>query len=140
MRYSNFRKVLADQNVSQSVYVMMCHKIGTPQQVAFRRDLIDISEFLAIEVMKKSTPKRCMLSGSVREGFQMKGSDQDDMFWTDNHRVLRDASQYKIKGIPPHECTGSLRQFGKSARIYFTLVTTKICWCKCFVSSRRDEW
>lgn len=34
------------QNMSESVYVGMCLKVGTPQQVASRRDIMDITDML----------------------------------------------------------------------------------------------
>lgn len=40
-----FRRMTV-QNMSESVYVGMCLKIGTPQQVASRRDIMDITDML----------------------------------------------------------------------------------------------
>ena len=79
------------QTISESVYVGLCLKIGTPQQIAIRRDLIDIIESLEQKVAKTDQLLR-MLSGSKREGFRFDDSDVDHMFWPKNHRVLWDLS------------------------------------------------
>lgn len=41
----HFRRMTV-QNMYESVYVGMCLKIGTPQQVASRRDIMDITDML----------------------------------------------------------------------------------------------
>lgn len=53
---------MAVQNISESVYVEMCLKIGTPQQVASRRDMVDIMEMLENNEMLNK-PFTVMLSG-----------------------------------------------------------------------------
>lgn len=58
---------MAVQNISESLYVGMCLKIGTPQQVASRRDIRDIVEMLEYNEMLNK-PFTAMLSGSRREG------------------------------------------------------------------------
>nr|XP_011415117.1 uncharacterized protein LOC105319315 [Crassostrea gigas] len=83
---------MAVQNISESVYVGMCLKIGTPQQVASRRDIVDIAEMLNNNEMLNNQT-RGMLSGSRREGFRLGGSDRDFMYWPNNHRVIWDFSQ-----------------------------------------------
>lgn len=80
---------MAFQSLSESVYVDMCRTMGTPQQVVCRRDMVDITELLKNEIMKKSN-KQEMLSGSRREGFRFRESDRDTMFWLDNHKVIWD--------------------------------------------------
>ncbi|XP_011455268.3 uncharacterized protein [Magallana gigas] len=82
------------QKISESVYVGICHKIGTPQQVASRRDIIDIWELL-----KNQYPARLMMSGSRREGFRLHGSDIDTMFWPTDHRVIWDYFQSEYYNI-----------------------------------------
>ncbi|XP_022344011.2 uncharacterized protein LOC111137061 [Crassostrea virginica] len=82
---------MALQTLSESVYVGLCLKIGTSQQVAIRRDVWDIQELLEHKVKKSQIA--LMLSGSRREGFRFKDSDQDYMYWPNNHRVLWDFSQ-----------------------------------------------
>ncbi|XP_052699877.1 uncharacterized protein LOC128177263 [Crassostrea angulata] len=83
------------QNMSESVYVGMCNKIGTPRQVTSRRDIKDMIEFLdnRYELVILS------LSGSMKEGFRLRGSDVDYMLWPTNHRVIWDFSQSEFYNI-----------------------------------------
>nr|XP_022298636.1 uncharacterized protein LOC111107644 [Crassostrea virginica] len=83
---------MALQTVSESVYVGLCLKIGTPQQVAIRREVVDINELLERKV-KRSDQSVRMVSGSRREGFTLKDSDHDFMFWSNYNQVLWDFSQ-----------------------------------------------
>nr|XP_022344730.1 uncharacterized protein LOC111137539 [Crassostrea virginica] len=81
---------MAIQTISESVYVGLCLKLGTPQQVVIRREFADMSELLE----HKETSITCtMLSGSRREGFRFQDSDVDIMYWLNNHRVFWDFSQ-----------------------------------------------
>ncbi|XP_062571137.1 uncharacterized protein LOC134233162 [Saccostrea cucullata] len=82
---------LAIQQISETVFVGLCHKLGTLQLVAMRRDVLDISEMVENQV--RSNGFSTMFSGSQREGFRLKGSDFDEMFWLNNHRVIWDFSQ-----------------------------------------------
>ncbi|XP_062611212.1 uncharacterized protein LOC134273061 [Saccostrea cucullata] len=77
--------------MSESVFVGLCHKVGTSQLVAMRRDVEDITEILNNEVSGDSCSK--MTSGSHREGFRLNGSDKDMMFWQKDERVIWDISQ-----------------------------------------------
>ncbi|XP_065943972.1 cyclic GMP-AMP synthase-like receptor 2 isoform X2 [Magallana gigas] len=81
--------------LSESVYLGMCHKIGTPKVVAFRRDIVDILELLE----NQGHVWRSMRSGSDREGFRLHGSDVDTMYWSPNHRVIWDFSQSEYYNI-----------------------------------------
>nr|XP_034326915.1 uncharacterized protein LOC117689505 [Crassostrea gigas]XP_034326916.1 uncharacterized protein LOC117689505 [Crassostrea gigas] len=83
------------QTMSESVYVGMCIKIGTPQQVASRRDIWDIRELLR----NQHGVERSMRSGSRREGFRFHDSDVDTMYWQTNHRVIWDFSQSEYYNI-----------------------------------------
>nr|XP_022300826.1 uncharacterized protein LOC111109030 [Crassostrea virginica] len=87
--------------ISESVYVGLCLKIGTPQQVAIRRDVWDIIELLEHKVKSTDYYFR-MDSGSRREGFRFKDSDFDFMFWSNNHRVLWDFSQATMCNTDSH--------------------------------------
>ena len=58
----------------------LCLKIGTPQQVAIRRDVVDFAELLKLKVAKTDEYVK-MKSGSHREGFRLEGSDVDSMHW-----------------------------------------------------------
>ena len=86
---------MALQAISESVYVGLCLKIGTPQQVAIRRDVVDITELL-VDTVKRTKDFVMMESGSRREGFRFRDSDIDIMFWLNNHRVLWDFSQASL--------------------------------------------
>nr|XP_022298634.1 uncharacterized protein LOC111107642 [Crassostrea virginica] len=83
---------MAVQTISESVYVGLCFKIGTPQQVAIRRDVVDIKELLE-QKLTRTRYKLSMVSGSRREGFRFKDSDYDVMFWSIFYQVLWDFSQ-----------------------------------------------
>ncbi|XP_052708196.1 uncharacterized protein LOC128183281 [Crassostrea angulata] len=92
---------MAVQNISESVYVGMCLKIGTPQQVASRRDIVDSKEMLINNEMLNN-PITVMLSGSLGEGFRLSGSDMDYMHWPNNHRVIWDFSQVHFYNTQEH--------------------------------------
>nr|XP_022346228.1 uncharacterized protein LOC111138505 [Crassostrea virginica] len=82
---------MALQTISESLFIGLCLKIGTSQQVAIRRDVVDILILLLNH--KVTNVNVWMLSGSKREGFRFKDSDLDMMFWPNNHLVLWDFSQ-----------------------------------------------
>nr|XP_022297684.1 uncharacterized protein LOC111107033 [Crassostrea virginica] len=86
---------MAVQTISESVYVGLCLKIGTPQQVAIRRDVVDIRELLEDKVTSTDYLVR-MESGSQREGFRFQDSDHDFMFWSNYNQVLWDFSQASL--------------------------------------------
>jgi hypothetical protein len=69
--------------------------VGTSQQVAMRRDVMDISEMVRNKARKHSGDMR-MLSGSYREGFRMNGSDRDNMFWFPQQPVIWELSQRQL--------------------------------------------
>ena len=93
MSFFFFFREMALQTISESVYVGLCLKIGTPQQVAIRRDAEDTVDLLHHKL------KLCavmMISGSRREGFNFIDSDFDVMFWSKYHRVIWDFSQVTL--------------------------------------------
>ncbi|XP_034333413.2 uncharacterized protein [Magallana gigas] len=92
---------MAVQNISESVYVGMCLKIGTPQQVTYRRDIVDIMEMLRNNQMLNNETT-VVLSGSHREGFRLSGSDMDHMHWPNDHRVIWDFSQCQFYNTQEH--------------------------------------
>lgn len=92
---------MAVQNISESVYVGMCLKIGTPQQVASRRDMIDIVEILDNNEMLNK-PITAMQSGSDREGFRLCETDLDIMNWPNDHRVIWNFSQVQFYNTREH--------------------------------------
>jgi hypothetical protein len=85
------------RHMSECVFVGLCCILGTPQQVAVRRDVVDVTE-IVINKPRTSTSNKSnrMLSGSYREGFRMEESDKDTMFWYNNHPVIWDASQTQL--------------------------------------------
>ncbi|XP_052708974.1 uncharacterized protein LOC128183841 [Crassostrea angulata] len=95
MDSSMAKQKMAVRSISESVYVGMCLKIGTPQQVASRRDTGDIAEMLKNNDVMKN-PYTAMMSGSAREGFRLHGTDRDTMYWQNNHRVIWDFSQVQF--------------------------------------------
>eukprot|EP00105_Crassostrea_gigas_P036031 XP_019920179.1 PREDICTED: uncharacterized protein LOC105321661 [Crassostrea gigas] len=82
------------QHMSEPVFECMCEIVGTSQQLAIRREAMDIGDVLDRQV-KSSSGVREMISGSFREGFRLKQSDVDYMYWSNNHRVILDMSQSK---------------------------------------------
>ncbi|XP_056016735.1 uncharacterized protein LOC125677234 [Ostrea edulis] len=86
------------QHMSESVFVGLCHTLGTSQQVAIRRDVVDIEEIVRNKV-RTSNQNMMMASGSHREGFRMKGSDVDYMHWFNNQPVIWDLSQTQFYNV-----------------------------------------
>nr|XP_034326502.1 uncharacterized protein LOC117689439 [Crassostrea gigas] len=92
MEFFPSQTIVGMQRISETVFVMMCQRVGTSQELVIRREVIDIKEV----VEKRVTPNNGviqMMSGSSREGFRMKESDVDVMMWQTNHRVIMDMSQ-----------------------------------------------
>nr|XP_034309239.1 uncharacterized protein LOC117683659 [Crassostrea gigas] len=86
---------LVFQLMSESVYHGMCHRIGTPEDVSYRRDMADISEFLG-NLLQRKDQSKVMISGSHKEGFRLDKSDIDIMILQPNHRVIWDMSQCEV--------------------------------------------
>ncbi|XP_078321146.1 uncharacterized protein LOC111114539 [Crassostrea virginica] len=99
--YQSSQIVMTLKKISESVYVGLCLKIGTPQQVAIRRDTEDVTELLEHKVAR-TDEYVSMASGSVREGFRLEGSDVDFMYWPINHRVLWDFLQATMYNSHKH--------------------------------------
>lgn len=85
---------VAVKTMSESVYVGLCHKVGTPQEIVFRREITDVYDLFVNQVIKSfqyigylRNKVKLMVSGSHREGFRLNGSDIDHMFWC-NYRVI----------------------------------------------------
>ena len=93
--------VMTLQKLSESVYVGLCLRVGTPQQVAIRRDVMDIAELLKHKEAR-TDDYLIMTSGSDREGFRLEGSDMDYMYWPNDHRVLWDFSQATMYNTQRH--------------------------------------
>lgn len=84
----------AVHNLSEALYERMCLEIGTPEQIASRRDIVDIEVFLKNQVRKCDGFNR-MDSGSEREGFRLQKSDIDIMYWQLDYQVIWEFSQSK---------------------------------------------
>lgn len=85
------------QRMSEVLYVGLCRKIGTPIEVAFRRDVMDMDEIVRRGADRYSNYGLILvLSGSSREGFRFKSSDIDYMYWQTNYRVICDSSDLNI--------------------------------------------
>ncbi|XP_052711982.1 uncharacterized protein LOC128186238 [Crassostrea angulata] len=78
--------------MSESVFVVLCEIVGTSHQVTIRREAEDIKEMVRRRVTPNNEIIR-MMSGSMREGFRLEGSDVDWMYWPNNYRVIMDMSQ-----------------------------------------------
>ncbi|XP_011414756.3 uncharacterized protein [Magallana gigas] len=87
------------QHTSESVFVGLCEIVGTSQQVAIRRETQDINEMVENRLITNDNLIR-MMSGSRREGFRLKGSDIDTMYWFNDHRVIMDMSQAEYYNTP----------------------------------------
>lgn len=78
-----FYNKMAVKNISESVYVGICHEVGTSQEVAFRREITD--ELFINQVFKhlvnipNDDPSgiQIMDSGSHKKKFRLHGSDVD---------------------------------------------------------------
>ncbi|XP_062592537.1 uncharacterized protein LOC134253978 [Saccostrea cucullata] len=90
------------QHISESVFVGLCHIVGTSQVVAMRRDVVDT--WVMVKNQVNTSDKVCrMLSGSHREGFRLKGSDIDEMYWRNDQRVIWELSQSQYYNTRRHE-------------------------------------
>ncbi|XP_062611120.1 uncharacterized protein LOC134272968 [Saccostrea cucullata] len=101
----------AIQRLSESVFVGLCRKVGTSQQVAMRRGVMDIQGLVKIEENKKLKIGQ-MISGSRGEGFRLKTSDTDIMIWQYYFRVIWELSQSRYyntnrKGMILCDCSDS---------------------------------
>ena len=80
------------QHLRESVFAGVCQILGTSVQLDLRRETVSITE----TVRKRATDSDnyiVMMGGSFKEGFRLKGSDCDFMFWPNDHRVIWNISQ-----------------------------------------------
>lgn len=88
-----------EQRASREVYDAMCEFFGTSKDIALRMDVMDINEILTGHAYGFDKNKKYRyfqnLSGSTREGFNLKESDIDMMIWMDCLKVLWGFSQSK---------------------------------------------
>lgn len=83
------------QRMSEVLYVGLCRdkRIGTPTEVAIRREMMDMEEIIERPVY---IHRGCMImkSGSHREGFRFTSSDRDIMCWPSKFRLICDQSLF----------------------------------------------
>ncbi|XP_061179626.1 uncharacterized protein LOC133188269 [Saccostrea echinata] len=87
--------------IAEVLYGGLCRQIGTPTEVAIRRDVKDMEEM----IMKSFYNKRgCVLinSGSYREGFRFSSSDMDTMLWWCKYKLITDISQAEVYSSSKH--------------------------------------
>ena len=82
------------QHLCESVFVGLCQIVVTSGLVAIRREMKNISEMMRRRVAENDEDIK-MESGSMREGFRLKGSDLDVMSWPNGYRVIWDMSQFE---------------------------------------------
>ncbi|XP_062578692.1 uncharacterized protein LOC134240632 [Saccostrea cucullata] len=83
-------------HLSESVFVGLCYEVGSSQDVNMRREMMDFREMMINQVIMKTREEDMdmeMTSGSYREGFRIKGSDVDLMYWPNDHMVIWDLNQ-----------------------------------------------
>lgn len=99
---------MAVKNISESVYVGLCDKVGTPQEVAFRREITDVCDLFLNKAFKKLgdtvypnglNVHKFMITGSRREGFRLNGSDIDFMLCLNYSRVIWNFAQSQFYNI-----------------------------------------
>ncbi|XP_052683465.1 uncharacterized protein LOC128163836 [Crassostrea angulata] len=83
------------QFLAEIAYHGMCHEIGTPEEVSYRREILDNQEFLDNRLRRKNHCE-IMNSGSRKEGFRLKESDIDIMMIIPRHRVIWDMSHSEL--------------------------------------------
>ncbi|XP_061179628.1 uncharacterized protein LOC133188272 [Saccostrea echinata] len=88
--------------LSEVLYVGLCHEIGTPTEVAIRRDVLDM-EGMIKKPIHMYRGFVWMFSGSYREGFRFGSSDRDTMCWTYNHKLITDISQCWVYNPSKHD-------------------------------------
>ncbi|XP_062593426.1 uncharacterized protein LOC134254912 [Saccostrea cucullata] len=87
--------------LSEVLYVGLCDEIGTPTEVAIRRDVRDMEEMIKKPV-QLCTGTIYLISGSYREGFRFDYSDRDVMFWIHSHKMISKLSQSSIYDPSKH--------------------------------------
>nr|XP_022338953.1 uncharacterized protein LOC111134323 [Crassostrea virginica] len=80
------------QHLCESVFTRLRQIVGTSEEVAIRREVVNITEMVIRRAASDDHITR-MDSGSMREGFRLEGSDFDFMYWLNDHQVIWDMSQ-----------------------------------------------
>lgn len=135
-------------NVSEALYVRLCcdKSIGTEREVTIRRELMDMDELIQ-KSLNKHIGRTSMKSGSSREGFRFKSSDQDTMMWRTANKVICELSQGmfldgSIHNIILMEHSGTPQGFVKlelltPARSKELVSAVVVCKNRCYISSQR---
>ncbi|XP_061165698.1 uncharacterized protein LOC133174614 [Saccostrea echinata] len=87
--------------LSEVLYVGLSRKIGTPTQVAIRRDVKDMEDLIQ-KLFTMHIGIVQMDSGSYREGFRLTSSDRDRMSWSCKYKLITDISQYRVYNVSKH--------------------------------------
>ncbi|XP_061188880.1 uncharacterized protein LOC133197056 [Saccostrea echinata] len=116
--------------MSESVFVGLNYKFGTSEQLAMRRDVVDITETLMNRARTRHDHSIWM-SGSQREGIRKMNSDIDVMYWQNNYRVIWDSSQcrnYKYYGqtLILSDCSDSLPGHTLLQLLTLPLINTEV--------------
>ncbi|XP_061164474.1 uncharacterized protein LOC133173507 [Saccostrea echinata] len=115
------------------VFVGLCSKLGTSEQVAMRRDVVDFREMMIL-FSESNTDVRIIFSGSHREGFRLNESDRDFMISLDNYRVTWNLSQtqyYNRHTLVLSDRSESPPGF-TLLQLLLPAVTTTQIWSACF--------
>ncbi|XP_062592778.1 uncharacterized protein LOC134254251 [Saccostrea cucullata] len=84
---------LDKQHLSESVFMKLSHIVGSSETVIMRREMEEFMDRMTDQLINKRKEYRMMTSGSRREGFKLKTSDMDAMFWPHDHYVVWDLDQ-----------------------------------------------
>ncbi|XP_061165723.1 uncharacterized protein LOC133174640 [Saccostrea echinata] len=87
--------------LSEVLYAGLCCKIGTPTEVAIRRDVRDMEEMIQ-KPISMIRGFGTIMSGSYREGLRLKSSDRDMMIWPCNYKLITDISQFHSYNTSKH--------------------------------------
>nr|XP_022301464.1 uncharacterized protein LOC111109579 [Crassostrea virginica] len=85
----------------EAFYEGMCLCVGTPTEVRIRREVANIHEvvFNSKLIMEGIYS---MMTGSRRDGFRLKTSDEDNMIWVRDHKVICNHSQISLYNKTQH--------------------------------------
>lgn len=123
--------------VSEVLYGGLCSHIGTPTEVIIRRELMDMEKIIrnSIGINKGII---CMHSGSHREGFRLKSSDQDIMFCYKRFNIICDDSN----SVDFYPCTMLMEHFvTPPGFVKLKLLTPAICLIiKCSVVMQMNNY
>ncbi|XP_061169012.1 uncharacterized protein LOC133178292 [Saccostrea echinata] len=121
------------QHMSELVFMVLCRKLGTSEQVTMRRDISDFREMMIL-FSESSKDFRIILSGSYKEGFRLDESDRDAMISLDQYRVIWNLSQnqdYNRYTLFLSDCSESPPGYTLLQLLLPAKLTVKI-WASCF--------